>query len=65
MHDRLVSRRIDALHQCFLVVFCDTPQASFWINEIIRGLGRAVKLPITKLVYSVLELPLGHALGSG
>ena len=24
MHDRLVSRRIDALHQCFLVcIFCD------------------------------------------
>ena len=22
MHDRLVSRRIDALHQCFLVVHC-------------------------------------------
>ena len=22
MHDRLVSRRIDALHQCFLVVCC-------------------------------------------
>ena len=22
MHDRLVSRRIDALHQCFLVCFC-------------------------------------------
>ena len=29
MHDRLVSRRIDALHQCFLVLVCDPEQEVF------------------------------------
>ena len=33
----------------FSPVICDTPQASFWINEIMRGLAGAVKLAIVKL----------------
>ena len=34
-----------------VIVICDTPQASFWINEIMRGLARAVKLAIVKHAY--------------
>ena len=37
-----------------VIVICDTPQASFWINDIMRGLARAVKLAIVKLVYYVM-----------
>ena len=33
-----------------VIVICDTLQASFWINEIMRELARAVKLVIVKLV---------------
>ena len=29
-----------------VIVICDTPQASFWVNEIMRRLARAVKLAI-------------------
>ena len=34
-----------------IIIICDTPLASFWINEIMRGLARVVKLAIVKLVY--------------
>ena len=37
-----------------VIVICDTPQASFWINEILRGLTRAVKLVTVKLAYCPL-----------
>ena len=33
-----------------ITVICDTPQASFWINEIMCGLARVIKLAIVKLV---------------
>ena len=32
-----------------LLCICDTPQALFWINEIMRRLARAVKLALVKL----------------
>ena len=56
MHDRLVSRSIDALHQCFLVVICDTRHVSFWINEIMHGSVRTVKLAIVKLVCYIIPV---------
>ena len=34
-----------------VIFIYDTPQALFWINEIMRGLARAVKLAIVNLVY--------------
>ena len=40
-----------------VIVICDTPQASFWINEIMRGLARAVKRDCETglLYYSMLK----------
>ena len=42
MHDRFVSRRTDALHQCFLVFICN------YVVSVRRGLGAHVrgKVPI-------------------
>ena len=34
-----------------VTVICDTLQASFWINQIMHGLARTIKLAIVKLVY--------------
>ena len=37
MHDRLVSRRIDALHQCFLVCDCYECKISCNIRIVVSG----------------------------
>ena len=45
-----------------VIVICDTPQVSFWINVIMRGLARAVKLAIVKLVYCFKNIFKGQIL---
>ena len=50
MHDRLVSRRIDALHQCFLVICC---------SAVLHFLSFGNNVPIPGFLENI---HVGHAM---